>query len=83
MCGGVDAYFNTRKQILLKTLYAYISHKRSLEDNYGISMFGTNSFNLVWEDVSSQVIGNKLNVNLSKLDLLLPLDSSYVKLKND
>lgn len=73
----LNIQFNTRKQILLKTLYAYIAHNRSLEDSYGISMYGTNSFNLVWEDVCSQVFGNKLQSPLGKLELPIPLQGTY------
>jgi len=69
--------FNTRKQILLKTLYAYIAHNRTLENSYGISMYGTNSFNLVWEDVCAEVFSNKLQTSLGQLELPVPLLNSY------
>lgn len=69
--------FNTRKQILLKTLYAYIANNRTLEDSYGISMYGTNSFNMVWEDVCADVFDNKLQVPLGKIPLPAPLMESY------
>lgn len=69
--------FNTRKQILLKTLYAYVAHNRTLEDNYGISMYGTNSFNLVWEYVCSEVFDNKLNSTLGQLKLPISLSKDY------
>lgn len=69
--------FNTRKQILLKTLYAYIANNRTLEDSYGISMYGTNSFNLVWEDVCAAVFGNKLHIPLGQIPLPAPLSESY------
>lgn len=73
----LNIQFNTRKQVLLKTLYAYIAHSRTLEGDYGISMYGTNSFNLVWEDVSSEVFNNKLQTNLGKLDLPVTLTDGY------
>ncbi len=69
--------FNTRKQILLKTLYAYVAHNRSLEDSYGISVFGTKNFNLVWEDVCKQVFNNKLYTPLNQLELPITLLDSY------
>ena len=46
----LNVQFNTRKQRLLKTMYAYINSSKS-EDVDSFSMFGTNSFNLVWEEV--------------------------------
>lgn len=50
--------FVTRKQRLLKTLYTYISEKQSneMEDCFGL--YGTNSFNLVWEKVCAELFGN-------------------------
>ena len=57
----LNLQYNSRKQILLKTLYAYISQDKKLNEyNQGISMFGTNSFNMVWEDACSEVFDNKL-----------------------
>jgi hypothetical protein len=73
----LNIQFNTRNQILLKTLFAYIAHNRTLEDNYGISMYGTNSFNLVWEDVCSEVFSNKLQISLGQLELPVPLLDVY------
>ena len=73
----LNIQFNTRKQILLKTLYAYIAQERTLEDSYGISMYGTNSFNLVWENVCAEVFSNKLNTPLAHLDLGVPLSQGY------
>lgn len=69
--------FNTRKQVLLKTMYAYIAQTRIIENEYGISIYGTNSFNLIWEDVCSEVLGNKLKYKLSQLELPIPLKDTY------
>lgn len=73
----LNVQFNTRKQILLKTLYAYLAQERTLEDTYGISMYGTNSFNLVWEKVCAEVFSNKLNTTLAHLELPVPLSDEY------
>lgn len=73
----LNTQFNTRKQILLKTLYTYIAHNRTLEDSYGISMYGTNSFNLVWEDVCAEVFSNKLYTSLGQLELPVHLAEGY------
>ena len=46
----LNLQFNTHRQILLKTLYAYISQDRKmLDENDGISMFGTTAYHAVWE----------------------------------
>lgn len=73
----LNVQFNTRKQILLKTIYAYVAHRRTLQDSYGISMYGANSFNLVWEDVCSEVFDNKLHSTLKQLELPVPLCEGY------
>ena len=53
----LNIQFNTRRQILLKTLYAYIAQNRKLfDENDGISMFGTNAFHAVWENVCAEIL---------------------------
>lgn len=71
--------FITYKQIILKTLYAYISNRRSNKFDLGISFYGTNSFNLVWEKVCCSILDNKLNYKIS----LLPkkLSEKYIGMK--
>lgn len=67
--------FNTRKQILLKTMSIYISHNRKmLDENEGISMYGTTSFNMVWEKMCSEVFDNQLRTPLGRLVLPVPLN---------
>ena len=58
----LNIQFNTRRQILLKTIYTYISQdRRMLEENDGISMFGTTAYQAVWEKVCADVFDNKLH----------------------
>lgn len=59
--------FVTKKQTLLKTLYTYISNAKVSQEDVSYSLYGTNSFNLVWEDVCKQNFGNVLETQLSKL----------------
>lgn len=65
----LNVQFNTRKQLVLKTLYTYISHKGGLYDSECFSMFGTNSFNLVWERVCADILNNQLDSELKELHL--------------
>lgn len=65
----LNTQFNTRKQLLLKTIYAYIAHSGSLYDMECLSLFGTNSFNLVWEGVCADIMDNQLRVRLDALKL--------------
>ncbi len=74
----LNVQFNTHRQILLKTLYAYISQDRKvLEENDGISMFGTTAYHAVWEKACAEVFDNKLNTSLGKLEMAVPLAEKY------
>ncbi|WP_312355748.1 LlaJI family restriction endonuclease [Aminipila sp.] len=67
----LDVQFNTRKQLLLKTLYTYIAHSSCLADIDCFTMFGTNSFNLVWERVCAEVLNNQLQTSIGALPISL------------
>ena len=73
----LNTQFNTRKQLVLKTLYAYVERGGSLYDTDGFSLFGTNSFNLVWEIVCAEILNNMLEVRLGALPLPISLKSEY------
>ena len=73
----LNIQFNTRKQLLLKTLYAYIANSSTLNDLDCFSMFGTNSFNLVWEKVCAEVMDNQLQKPIGALRLPVPLAEQY------
>lgn len=75
----LNVQFSTRKQIVLKTLYAYIENNGSLDDIECFSLFGTNSFNLVWERVCADIMDNQLQVKIGSLSLPVPLRSGYDK----
>lgn len=72
-----NVQYNTRKQLLLKTLYAYIANSSALDDLNCFSMFGTNSFNLVWERVCAEVLDNQLQKPIGGLRLPVPLNGVY------
>lgn len=73
----LNTQFNTRKQLLLKTIYSYIAHSGSLYDTDCLSLFGTNSFNLVWEGICADIMDNQLDVRLGALQLPTPLKPEY------
>lgn len=75
----LNVQFNTHRQILLESLYAYISQQKTLADQNCVSLFGTTSFNLVWEKVCADVFDNKLSTPLGKLKLPVPLNNNYSK----
>lgn len=78
----LNVQFNTRKQLLLKTLYAYIANSSTLDDLDSFSMFGTNSFNLVWEKVCAEVLDNQLQKQIGGLELPVTLTSDYIAHKH-
>lgn len=69
----LNCQFNTRKQLVLKTIYAYINLSGSLYDIDSLSLFGTNSFNLVWERVCAEILDNQLEKTLIELKLPVPV----------
>ena len=70
----LNVQFNTHRQILLKTLYAYIAqNRRMFEDSDGICMYGTTAYHAVWEKICAEVFDNKLHTFLGQLKLHVPL----------
>lgn len=75
----LNMQFHTRRQILLKTIHAYISQDRKLLNNeeLGLSMYGTNAYHMVWEKVCADVFDNQLSMPLNRLKLSVPLAEKY------
>lgn len=73
----LNIQFNTRKQLLLKTMYSYISSESDLGNNSDFSLYGTNSFHVIWENVCAEVFDNMLNKKLSQLSLPIKLRKEY------
>lgn len=76
----MNAQFNTRKQTVLKTMESLIANKGSIDDLDSFSMFGTNSFNLVWENVCAEVMDNQLHTPINALgidDIVIPNGVQY------
>lgn len=73
----INIQFNTRKQRLLKCMYSFINYNDRINDVEYLNLFGTNNFNLLWEDICSEVMDNKLDVKLSELNLPIDLNTRY------
>lgn len=73
----LNIQFNTRKQLLLKTLYAFVANRSALDDIDCISVFGINKFELVWQQVCSEVLDNQLQKAIGGLRLPCPLAEEY------
>lgn len=65
----LNVQYNTRKQLVLKAIYAYIAQKVSFTDIDSFSLYGTNSFNLVWEKVCAENFGSVLDTAIVDLPL--------------
>lgn len=78
----LNVQFNTRKQRVLKTLYAYIANSNTLNDLDCFSIFGTNSFNLVWEKVCAEIFNNQLDKPIGGIPLPGKLANQYQSLKH-
>lgn len=61
--------FITYKQNVLKLMRRYIEEDTSKNVSETISFVGTNSFNLVWEDVCSVVMDDCINKSIKELGL--------------
>lgn len=77
----LNIQFNTRKQLVLKTMYAYIYRRGSLFGIDCLSLFGTNSFNLVWEKICADIMDNQLDVPLGAIKLPVSLKDGYDRKK--
>lgn len=73
----IKQQFVTRKQILLKTLYTYVSNSKVSEEDLCYSLYGTNSFNLVWEEVCKHCFRNCLEKKVGDLPIKSPKAYSY------
>ncbi len=78
--------FVTKKQSLLKTLYTYISETKSNQYDSSFSLYGTNSFNLVWENACATLFDDAIKSHCKVSDFskagLLALDASNIDYKN-
>lgn len=48
--------YNSRKRLLLQSMYAYINNEKSVDTNEHFSMFGTTAYHTIWEDVCKEVL---------------------------
>lgn len=64
----LNIQFVSRKQLVLKTLYSYFSKKQEYSNHSNMSLFGTMSFNLVWEKTCAFVLNNQLNNRIDKIN---------------
>ena len=68
----IQTQYVTRKQNLLKTIYTYIANEKTDKNDMSYSLYGTNSFNLVWEKVCADNFGSVLDKKIVDLPLSNP-----------
>ena len=74
----IDVIFNTRKRLLLNALVCYIADDgTTVRDNDFISLYGTTSFNLIWENVCNEILEDKRDTPMGALQLPVKLDERY------
>lgn len=79
----LSAQFITHKQNILKLLKRFIQEENSRTISDKISFVGTNSFNLVWEDVCSVVFDDLLDKSLKEIGLKYSKFDKQSKLLSD
>ncbi len=67
--------FNTHKQKLLKSMQAYVCKEKSFSNKNFLTLYGANAYEKVWEKMCAKVFNNKLEINIS--DLNLEIDSEF------
>lgn len=65
----LSSQFVTFKQNILNLLKKYIEEDSAKNSSTNVSFVGTNSFNLVWEDVCSEVMDDCINKSIKELGL--------------
>ncbi len=74
----LNIQFDTGKQHLLRTLCTYIARdKKLMDEEQGISMYGTTAFHMIWEHACACVFQNQLDTPPDRLGLSCPLAEKY------
>lgn len=63
--------FITVRQDTIKKMIAYLNNIAN-NKNTNVTLVGSRAFNMVWEDVCSEVYGNNLDSTFEELNLLVP-----------
>ena len=69
--------FNTHKQKLLKSMHAYVSKENAFTNENFLTLYGSNSYEKIWERVCAEVFNNKLKEKISNLNLKISSKFQY------
>lgn len=67
----LNVQFITQKQNLLRFLYAFVNNDVFASEESGLCLFGTNTFNLVWEKACADVFNNLFEKSLTHIPIKL------------
>lgn len=57
----LNVEFNSHKRKLLKSMHAYLSGKNSFTNEDFLTIYGTSTYHVIWEEMCQRVFKNKLN----------------------
>lgn len=59
--------FNTRKQKLLKSMHAFLKEINSFSNENYLTLYGTSTYHVIWEEMCRKVFRDRLNKSLKEL----------------
>ena len=57
----INVEFNSHKQKLLKSMHTFISKKNSFTNETFLTVYGTTTYHVIWEEMCSEIFSNKFN----------------------
>lgn len=63
----IHVEFNTRKQKLLKAMYTFLSEENSFSNENYLTLYGTSTYHVIWEDICKRVFRDKLDKPLREI----------------
>ena len=61
--------FNTHKRKLLKSMHTFLKEENSFSNENYLTVYGTSTYHVIWEEVCSKVFANKLHKPLKELNI--------------
>lgn len=61
--------YNSHKQKLLKSMHTFLNEENSFSNENYLTVYGTSTYHVIWEEMCKKVFGDKLNKTLSDLKL--------------
>lgn len=72
----LNVEFNSHKQKLLKAMHTFISQKNSFSNENYLTVYGTTTYHVIWEEMCSKILNNKLEKPLDELDINMNPDDN-------